>query len=89
MPFGRRMMMRGGVEKSRPLIQALEEIAADHEATPTQVVLSWLINFHGDTVVAIPGASKVHHAQEAAGAMTLALTEDEMDRLDNLSASFR
>jgi len=51
------------------LIAALEEIASQYAATPAQVALNWLIHFHGKTVVAIPGASKVKYAQESAGAM--------------------
>jgi len=84
-PFARRMMIRRSLEDSREIITALEEIAADHRATPAQVALSWLVNFHGETVVAIPGASKPHHAKEVAEAMHLTLTEEEMNRLDTVS----
>jgi hypothetical protein len=38
-------------------------------------------NAHGDTIVAIPGASKAAHAQESAGAMAFALASEEMSRL--------
>lgn len=88
-PFGRRVLLRRRLEKSRPLITALEEIAAAHDVTPSQVALNWIINFHGDVVVAIPGASKVHHAQQNAGAMNFALSERAMERIDELSRQFR
>ncbi len=88
-PFGRRMRLRPGIERSRPLIQALDEIAAKHDATPAQVALNWLINFHGETVVAIPGASKVHQAEESAGSMKFRLSDADMARLDELSSEFR
>jgi aryl-alcohol dehydrogenase-like predicted oxidoreductase len=39
------------------------------------------------TVVAIPGASKPHHAEEAAGALNLTLSQDEVERLADLSDS--
>jgi aryl-alcohol dehydrogenase-like predicted oxidoreductase len=45
------------LERIRPLIEELSRIGAAHEATPAEVTLSWLINAHGDTVAAIPGAT--------------------------------
>lgn len=74
-------MLRRKIERSRPLIAALEEIAASRGVTPAQVALNWLITAHGDTVVAIPGASRPEHARESAGAMTFALTREELSRL--------
>jgi aryl-alcohol dehydrogenase-like predicted oxidoreductase len=78
-----------GLERTRSLVDELRRIAAAHGVTPAQVALSWLIRSHGDTVVAIPGASRVPHAQEAAAAMTLALTAEETSRLDDVSRRFR
>jgi aryl-alcohol dehydrogenase-like predicted oxidoreductase len=88
-PFGRRMRLRREIERSRPLILALEEIAINHDATPAQIALNWLIHFQGEAVVAIPGASKVKQAEENAGVMNFKLTSDEMARLDELSRMFR
>ena len=85
LPVGRRMRFRSAVEKSRPLIDLLDEIAQAHDVTIAQVALNWLVNFHGDTVVAIPGASKPQHASESAGAMNFSLTEDEMAKIDEAS----
>jgi aryl-alcohol dehydrogenase-like predicted oxidoreductase len=87
-PFGRRIRLRRLIEKSRRLISTLEEIAAPRGVSVAQVALAWLVNFHGPTVVTIPGASKVHHARESAGAMQFALTEDEMARIDETSRQF-
>ncbi len=88
-PFARRMMIRRSLEESREIISALEEMAVKHQATPAQVALSWLVNFQGETVVAIPGASKPRQAKEAAEAMQLTLTEEEMATLDELTRKFR
>lgn len=89
LPFGRRIMMRRHLDSSRSLLTALGEIADRYEATPAQIALSWLLNIQGDTVVAIPGASKAHHAYQSAGAMSLRLSDDEMTLLDQLSHQFR
>ena len=84
-PLGRRLRLRGLVEKSRPLISGLERIAAAHDVSIAQVALNWLVNFHGETMVAIPGATRAHHARESAGAMNFALSPEEMDEIDRLS----
>ena len=88
-PIGRRFSLRRKIERSRPLVEALEEIAAGHGVTPAQVALNWLVNAHGDAVVAIPGASKPAHAQESAGAMKFRLSDEELSRLGDFSRSFR
>lgn len=84
-PGWRRAMMRRNLERSRPLIDAMDEIAARHEATIAQVALNWVIYFNGESVVTIPGATKVRQAEESAAAMKFRLTDEEMARLDELS----
>jgi aryl-alcohol dehydrogenase-like predicted oxidoreductase len=73
------------LEPSRPLIAAMDEIAAKYSATVAQVALNWLITFSGDTVVTIPGATKIHQAEQNAGAMKFKLSADELALLDELS----
>jgi aryl-alcohol dehydrogenase-like predicted oxidoreductase len=77
------------LDRTTPLIDAMREIADAHQATVSQVALAWLITNYGDTVIAIPGASKPHHAAEAAGAMNVALTADETQRLTDISSAIR
>ncbi|SDU87067.1 aldo/keto reductase [Jiangella alkaliphila] len=71
--------------RTAPLIDELRAVAAAHGATLSQVALSWLTSYYGDTVVAIPGASKPRHADESAGAMSLHLTQRELDRLADVT----
>lgn len=70
-----------GLARTAPLIDEMRAIAHAHHVSPTQVALNWLITFYGDTVVAIPGASKPHQAYEAAAAVELKLTGKELERL--------
>jgi len=81
----RRAGMQRNIERCRPLINAMEEIAPKYEATIAQVALNWLINFKGEVVVTIPGATKVRQAEESAGAMKFRLSDDDMARLDEVS----
>ncbi len=46
------------LDRTAPLIAGMHELAAAHQATIGQIALTWLANYYGDTVGAIPGASK-------------------------------
>jgi aryl-alcohol dehydrogenase-like predicted oxidoreductase len=83
------MFKREGLEKSLPLVKLVKELAVKYNVTPSQVALNWLIYFHGDTVVAIPGATKEVHVKENTGAMKFRLSDEDMDRLDKASAVFK
>ncbi|WP_287585259.1 aldo/keto reductase [Candidatus Borrarchaeum sp.] len=86
MSFGLRPKKK--LERTQPLIDALEEIAQAHNASPAQVSLNWLINFHGDVVVTIPGASKTSQMEQNIGAMHIKLSKDEMSRIDELTQNY-
>ncbi|MHA6532428.1 aldo/keto reductase [Paenibacillus sp. BAC0078] len=73
--------------RSKPLIDSLTVLADKYAVTPGQIALNWLIHYNGDTVVAIPGASKVRHARENIGAMSFRLTQDELEHLNGASWS--
>jgi aryl-alcohol dehydrogenase-like predicted oxidoreductase len=75
----------GGLDRSRPLIDAMRDVAADHQATVGQVALAWLIGYYDDTVIPIAGASKPRHAEEAAGALKVHLSPDDLERLSDVS----
>jgi len=76
---------RSRLERTRPLIEDLRRIASEHQVTPAEVALNWTVSFHGDTVVAIPGASKASQAEHNARAMSFTLRLDELERIDELS----
>lgn len=88
-PVVRRARFRRRLEETAPLVAALEEIAEAHQATPAQVALNWLVNFHGDAVVAIPGASRPDQAADSAGAMCFSLTDEELAHIDRLTRANR
>jgi aryl-alcohol dehydrogenase-like predicted oxidoreductase len=81
------MGFRRKIEKTRPLVEALDEVAAAHGVTVAQVALNWLIHFHGETVVAIPGATKPYQVVENSAAMGFALSGQDMARIDEVSRS--
>jgi aryl-alcohol dehydrogenase-like predicted oxidoreductase len=84
-PVWRKASLQRNLERTWPLINAMDEMAVKYEATIAQVALNWVINFNGEIMVTIPGATKVKQAEEAAGSMKFRLSEDEMARLDEVS----
>ena len=85
LPYSRKKAAERMLEKSRPLVTLLEEISSSYGCAPSEVALSWLINYAGDIVVAIPGASKADHIAQNVNALNLKLTDDEMKKLDEMS----
>jgi aryl-alcohol dehydrogenase-like predicted oxidoreductase len=78
-----------GLAKSKPVVMLVKELALRYHATPSQVALNWLIHNHGDSVVAIPGATKEIHVKENTGAMSFRLSDEDMVRLDKESTIFK
>jgi aryl-alcohol dehydrogenase-like predicted oxidoreductase len=78
-----------GLEKSRAVIEAVRELAGKYLVTPAQIALNWVLQFRGEMVVAIPGATKPEQAKDNADAMKFKLTQDELDHLDEISSPFK
>jgi aryl-alcohol dehydrogenase-like predicted oxidoreductase len=85
LPFIRRMLLGRDVEKTRNLIKRLEHIGESHNCSLSAVALSWAVNYHGNIILAIPGATKTEHVNQNLEALTLKLTQQEMDSLDKES----
>lgn len=52
------------------------------QVTAAQVALAWVTQRHGESVVAIPGATSVNQARSNAAALRIRLAPEELDRLD-------
>ncbi len=76
------------LKKSSQVVQALKSIAKKYQVTPSQVALNWVINANGETILAIPGATKVGQARDNADAMKFELSEDDIYYLNEVSSSF-
>jgi aryl-alcohol dehydrogenase-like predicted oxidoreductase len=58
----------------------VSEIAAEHDATPGQVALAWLLAVSPVTLP-IPGTGSIEHLEENLAAAELRLTEEDVERL--------
>ncbi|MCL6436726.1 MAG: aldo/keto reductase [Leptolyngbyaceae cyanobacterium HOT.MB2.61] len=72
-----------GLEKIAPIIHTLQRIGKNHQRTPAQVALNWLIAQGG--VIPIPGAKNAEQAKQNAGALGWSLTPDEIEEIDQVS----
>lgn len=61
---------------------ALRDLAAEHDATPAQVLLRWGLQ---KGTVPLPKANDRGHLEENLGAFDLALDDEDMQRLDALN----
>jgi aryl-alcohol dehydrogenase-like predicted oxidoreductase len=75
------------LRRAGPVLSALRELAAAHQATPAQVALAWVVHHPG--VVAIPGARSVAQVEANAAAADLRLAPDELAHLTAAADRFQ
>ncbi|MBJ3813867.1 aldo/keto reductase [Shimwellia pseudoproteus] len=67
------------------LLEALDQVAEEHNTRPAQVALAWLINRPGVTAP-IASATRVEQLDDFVGALALELTPQQMERLTRAGA---
>lgn len=77
-----------GLAKTQPLIDTLKRIAKRYDVSPAEVALNWLITFNGDTVVAIPGATRVEQIRNNLRTLNFKLSDSELYEIDKASQDF-
>jgi aryl-alcohol dehydrogenase-like predicted oxidoreductase len=71
----------GALEPGGPV----DEIARNHDATPMQVAIAWLLHT-SPVILPIPGTSSIKHLEENVAAAELELDGDEVEALNALAA---
>jgi aryl-alcohol dehydrogenase-like predicted oxidoreductase len=74
---------RRSLRRAPAIVDSLKELGQHHGATPAQVALAWLLK--DPQVVVIPGARSVEQLEANAAAADLALSPEEVRRLDQVS----
>jgi pyridoxine 4-dehydrogenase len=64
----------------------LQRIAADHDASPSQLALAWLLR-RSPVMLPIPGTSKVAHLEENVAAAGIELSDDEFNTLSKAGSA--
>jgi pyridoxine 4-dehydrogenase len=64
----------------------LAPIAAQHDASPSQLALAWLLK-RSPVMLPIPGTSRVAHLEQNVAAATITLSDDEFETISRLGSS--
>ena len=74
------------LQRVRPLLDVVREVADAHDAKPAQIALAWLVGL--PRVVVIPGASGVEQVEFNAAAAEIELSGDEQAALTAAARAF-
>ena len=65
------------------LIQELKKIAAIKQCSLSQLALAWILS-HQANIIPIPGTKHIHHLEDNVDALTLKLSQEELNNLNRL-----
>ncbi len=71
-------------QRNLDLVATLETLAHRKGCTPAQLALAWLLS-RGAYIVPIPGSTRMERVEENAGAVNVAVNEDDLRTLDALA----
>jgi aryl-alcohol dehydrogenase-like predicted oxidoreductase len=63
------------------LVERVKELAREHDCTPGQLALAWVLH-QGEDVVPIPGTKRRRYLEENVDAAEIDLSEEDLRRLD-------
>ncbi len=76
------------LQANQTLINLLDSIAAEKEATPAQIALAWLLA-QQPWIVPIPGTTKLSRLEENLGAVEIELSSDDLRAIDSAAAKIK
>jgi aryl-alcohol dehydrogenase-like predicted oxidoreductase len=76
-----KMKYDASAETDRQVVERVAEVAERHGASRTHIALAWLLQKEPITAPII-GATRIPHLEEAVGALSVKLTGDEVDYLE-------
>ncbi len=71
-------------DRNLELVDRVNEIAAEKDATPGQLALAWLLR-QGDDIVPIPGTKRRKYLEENAAATDVELTDKDLRRIEEVA----
>jgi aryl-alcohol dehydrogenase-like predicted oxidoreductase len=70
------------LERNLQLVERVKELADEHNCTPGQLALAWVMH-QGEDVVPIPGTKRIRYLEENAAAAELSLSAEDRQRIDD------
>lgn len=74
------------IKANRVVVDLIERIGKNHDATPAQIALAWLLA-QKPWIVPIPGSRKLHRLEENLGAVDITLTEGDLREIAGAMAT--
>jgi aryl-alcohol dehydrogenase-like predicted oxidoreductase len=71
----------GNFDRNMKIVDAVRAVASAKGATPGQIALAWLLA-QGPDIVPIPGTKRRSYLEENMGALAIALSHEELERLN-------
>jgi len=68
------------IRANRAVVDLIERIGKNHDATPAQIALAWLLA-QKPWIVPIPGSRKLHRLEENMGSANIQLTESDLNEI--------
>lgn len=76
------------IKANRVVINLLEKIGVEKDATPAQIALAWLLA-QKPWIVPIPGSRKLERLDENNGAVNIQLTSNDLNEIDNAMSQIK
>ncbi len=73
------------IDANMAVVELLKRIGAEHDASPSQIALAWLLA-QKDWIVPIPGTRKLHRLDENNAAVDINLTKKDLDEIADAMA---
>lgn len=70
--------------KNLQLVEQIKQMAAEKQATPSQLALAWLLA-QGEDIVPIPGTKRRAFLEENVAATSITLTPDDLNRIEAIA----
>lgn len=70
------------LDKNKNIYTRMDDLAKKHGCTPAQLALAW-VHGQGDTVVPIPGTTKIKNLDDNIGSLKVKLTEEDLKEISD------
>ncbi|WP_161954449.1 aldo/keto reductase, partial [Escherichia coli] len=71
------------MRKNQLLLERLQQVATRYDATLAQIALAWVMS-KGEDIVPIPGARKIAHLRDNAGAANITLAPEDILTIEHI-----
>jgi aryl-alcohol dehydrogenase-like predicted oxidoreductase len=72
---------RENIDRNLALVEALREVAEGKDVSVAQIAIAWVLH-RGEDIVPLIGARTRERLEEALGALDVALTDDDLERIE-------